>query len=121
MGGDFRSAGGSSHPNLAVFSAVGVSGVPPVVGPEGIALLQNVPNPVRRMTTIGFALARSQPVTLRVHDLSGRVVRTPFDRETLAAGPHDWSLDVSSLPEGVYFYSLTVANRTISKRMIVMR
>ena len=37
--------------------------------------------------------------------------RAPFDHALLTAGPHEWSMDVSSLPGGVYFYPLTVANQ----------
>ena len=118
--GPQSSMAGYDRSDLAVFSAVGVAGVPEIGGPDVAWLMQNTPNPVRKTTSIRFVLAGSQPVSLRVHDLMGRLVRAPFDHALLAAGPHEWSMQVSSLPGGVYFYSLTVANQTITRRMIVM-
>ena len=68
---------------------------------------QNAPNPFSGSTLISYRVARPGPVTLRVYDLRGRLVRTLLAAESMAAGRHEavWNgrdetgLDVSA---GVY-------------------
>ena len=59
-----------SHPAASV---AGV-GLPPAV----MNLVGAWPNPFNPQTTISYTLAESQPVSLAVHDLSGRLVRRLF-------------------------------------------
>ncbi len=89
------------------------------------ALLQNRPNPMGPLTTIAYRLARDGPVSLRIHDLSGRVVALVRDGvET--AGWHEahWNgADDAGqpVPSGVYFYRLVAAGRDESRRLLLER
>jgi hypothetical protein len=94
--------------------------------PARTALHQNAPNPFNPMTTITFDLARDGHVSLRIFDVAGRLVRVLSD-ETMTAGftkrvtwngLDDVGRRVSS---GVYFYRLTTADFTATRKMVVMK
>lgn len=55
--------------------------------PAGLALEVPSPNPSFTETAVAFSLDRSGPVTLRVVDLAGRVLRT-LENRTLGEGRH---------------------------------
>jgi hypothetical protein len=88
-------------------------------------LAQNVPNPFNPVTTIRFGLAEPSPVSLRIYDTSGRLVRVLVDGNR-AAGPHEavWDgLDGSGRPaaSGVYFYRLDASSLHEQKKMVLLR
>ncbi|MDM7924590.1 MAG: CotH kinase family protein [bacterium] len=93
--------------------------------PESFGLEANYPNPFNAATTIRFSLASAGPAEVTVFDVIGRRVRT-LVREKLPAGPHALVWDGFSdsgepTQSGVYVYSLQTADRTISKKMILMK
>jgi hypothetical protein len=93
--------------------------------PRVPALAQNFPNPFRSATQIRFQLPEPGHVSLKVYDLSGRLVRTLRDGAEVA-GYHtvDWDLEAESgraLAGGVYFYRLESPGFTATKKMIVVR
>jgi len=85
-----------------------------------LCLEQNFPSPVVGSTTIRFALAESGPVELSVYDLSGRLVDTIVDGE-LEAGPHACVWDASGRADGVYLYTLTTPDGSLTRRLVVAR
>ena len=96
---------------------------PPVTA--GYALEQNRPNPFNPVTKIRFAIARSEPVRLRVYDARGRLVSTLLDG-SMPAGMHEVSWtgkNETGAPaaSGVYFYKLEAGEYTMSKRMVLLK
>jgi len=88
-------------------------------------LQQSIPNPVLRGTEIAFQLENSARATLRVYDLSGKLVRTVVTG-SLDAGSHTarWDTrDESGKPvaSGVYFYRLESGGLTATKQLVVTR
>jgi|GEM_PF-6025874 len=86
--------------------------------------LRVYPNPFRSVLRISYIVGRDeQNVTLRVYDLSGRLVRD-FSRPTtyhLLSSQIIWSGDDDSgckLPAGVYFILLKTEKETITKKVI---
>ncbi len=76
-------------------------------------LLAPSPNPFNPVTTIAYTLATPGRVTIRVHDIAGRVVRTLVDDER-AAGEHGTVWDGRTntgdrAASGVYFVRMTTA------------
>ena len=54
--------------------------------PENFKLYQNSPNPFNKQTTIAFELAKATEATLKVQDLTGRVIReikAVFEKDTM--------------------------------------
>jgi hypothetical protein len=98
--------------------------------PEGrargadLALYVASPNPFRGSTTLRFTVPETMPVTLRVHDVSGRLVRELLARP-VEAGQHRLTWD--GLDErgrraspGVYFIRLTApgADRLVKTALL---
>lgn len=104
---------------VLVEDTVGVGvGVRNIARQDFASLGQNFPNPCSDMTEIPFELNRPANVELRIHDALGRLV----DKENfghLSAGQHSFQYDVSGLEAGMYFYSLGVEGRQITRKMVV--
>jgi hypothetical protein len=93
--------------------------------PYAFALHQNTPNPFNPTTTISFTLPERGRVTLAIYDVRGRLVRTLVDesvgegyQERLWDGKDAKGARVSS---GVYFYTLAAGDRTITKKMLLLK
>jgi hypothetical protein len=68
--------------------------------------LTNFPDPFSQSTTISFSLPASEKVSLKVLDLSGRVIKVLTDEE-MNEGYHELSWDVNErYPSGSYFLTL---------------
>ncbi len=72
--------------------------------------LKTYPNPVATYTTFAFELSQQSDVEIIVGDLSGAQIRT-FHSSKMAAGQNEVEVDLSSLPPGIYFYRLQLANQ----------
>ncbi len=90
----------------------------PIVLP--FALGQNFPNPFNPSTMIKFSLPRDGRVSLKVYDVSGRLVAKVLDRE-MTAGDHEIGFKSDGLVSGVYFYRLNAGDKTTTKKMILLR
>ena len=106
-----------------VFTAAAVWGDD--VLPITFALGQNYPNPFNPTTTISYDVpASGGHVTLRVYDVSGRLVRTLADGPT--HGNEDCHLGWPSnngqqVATGVYFYRMTAPGFQMTRKMVMMK
>ncbi len=121
------------HPSLD-FNADGVldrcqegaTAVPP--GPAsaaGLWLDRSHPNPFNPRTVLSFFLRAPRQVTLAIHALDGRRVRTLLD-ERHPAGLHSVEWDGRDdrqrmLPSGVYFCRLTAGRDVATTRMTLLK
>lgn len=78
------------------------------------------PNPFNSRTTLSFALARSERITLVLYDIQGRTVKTLLD-ESIAAGTHTISFDGSGLTSGIYFVSMQTPSRTDLSKIVLLK
>ena len=83
-------------------------------------LMQNVPNPATSRTAIAYRLPAGADVSLRLYDVSGRLLRT-LSRGNQTAGLHGVELDASGLAAGTYFYRLEVGDLRASKKLMIER
>jgi hypothetical protein len=92
----------------------------PVTSPDGFFLNQNYPNPFNPSTEIRYGLTLGGRVTLRVYDLLGREVAIPVNgfREP---GVYALSFSGKDLPAGLYFYTLTTPEGTMSRKMMLLK
>jgi hypothetical protein len=88
--------------------------------PSEYFLYQNYPNPFNPNATISFDMPSSGRVTLKVFDIVGREVLNAVDG-FLNAGHHRVTVDAGSLSAGVYFYRLTTDQRTLTRRMALVK
>jgi hypothetical protein len=94
--------------------------------PQGPPLEPRIaPNPIRDRAHLRFAIAHDGPLTVRVFDVAGRVVRTLLDEPGAVAGDYDLSLDVGGrdgpLPQGLYFYRIETRHGSARGRFLVVR
>lgn len=92
----------------------------------GLNLKDAVPNPFNPATTLAWELAQPSRVSLKVFDVSGRLVRTLIAGRTEAAGVHHvlWrgqNDQGQPQPSGVYFYRLESPTGWATKRMTLVR
>jgi hypothetical protein len=95
-------------------------------GPTAHALHPGVPNPFNPSTRLRFDLAGSGRVSLRIHDLAGRRVRTLVDGEVLPAGAHEriWDgRDAAGRPvaAGTYLARITAGEWAAVTRLTLVK
>ncbi|MBX7047143.1 MAG: T9SS type A sorting domain-containing protein [Ignavibacteria bacterium] len=99
--------------------AVGVNLVSSEV-PKEFKLFNNYPNPFNPSTKIKFSVPKSEYVTLRIFDNSGKVV-SQLVNGNLSAGTYETELNASSLSSGVYYYKFESASYSDTKRMMLIK
>ena len=88
--------------------------------PFEYALHQNYPNPFNPSTSISFAIASADYVSLIVYDTLGREVRTLVDN-AMAPGTHQVQFDAASLPSGVYMYRLVSGDYSATRTLMLVK
>lgn len=102
----------------AYFPAMGVAGSPAAAAPLA-ALAQNSPNPFRGTTEIRYSLAKSATAQVRIYNVLGQPVHAA--PPTLgSAGSHSLVWDARALPQGIYFYQLTVDGAVVATRRMAL-
>jgi hypothetical protein len=88
--------------------------------PSDFALHQNYPNPFNPVTNIKFDIPKSEFVTVKIFDVTGREIETLLS-EQLQAGRYSISWDATNYPSGVYFYQLITNSYSQTKKMILIK
>jgi hypothetical protein len=93
--------------------------------PSAIDLSQNSPNPFNPATSITFALPALSQVDLSVFNILGQEIKTLANGE-FAAGVHSVVWDGTdqsghAAATGIYFYRLTAGEKTLIKKMILLK
>ena len=88
--------------------------------PTNYQLEQNYPNPFNPVTTIKYSVPKPGEVKLTIYDMNGKVIKVLVNSHH-AIGNYVESLDMSVYASGVYFYELSSADITISKKMILIK
>ena len=83
---------------------VGVENEPVI--PDKITLYPAFPNPFNPTTTIRFSVEKSNLLSLRIYDITGRLVDELVNGE-LPAGEHEVTWNASHLSSGMYIVKLT--------------
>ncbi len=88
--------------------------------PTGLALHQNFPNPFNPSTLIRFSIAENSQVSLRVYDLSGRMLlQNNFGR--ISQGNYQYNFDGSAYSSGIYVYEVSSGDKQMRKRMMLVK
>jgi hypothetical protein len=88
--------------------------------PEDFLLNQNYPNPFNSITSIQYAIASRQFVTLKIYDVLGTEILTLVN-EKKTAGTYELKWNAAKLPSGVYFYRLQAGEFVKTKKMILLK
>jgi len=106
--------------DFSVYSIGGTTKIPDVKLPSNTLLSQNYPNPFNPVTTISFYLPKESSVKLTVMNAKGETVKV-IGNGNYQAGNHNFNFDGSGLNSGVYFYQLTTPEKSITKKMILIK
>jgi len=79
--------------------------------------LRNFPNPFDLLTTISFDMKTYSRVSLEIYNLTGKKVYTLLKNEMINKGHHEFHFDSMDLSSGLYFYTLTTDNYTVTCKM----
>jgi hypothetical protein len=119
--------GGLINVGLPPFDILVSHGLPTGTGggPVLTSLGTNYPNPFNPATTIPFTLSRGGRATLRVYDVSGRVVATLLDG-VVPAGAHEarWDGHTDSgvaVASGVYVARLDAGGVRRTQKMVLLK
>ena len=88
--------------------------------PEEYALSQNYPNPFNPATVIRFSLPQESEISLRVYDVSGRMVRE-LAAGMYSAGSYSVTFSGHDLASGMYFYRLESPGYTSTMKMVLLK
>jgi hypothetical protein len=93
--------------------------------PSVLALSRSIPNPFHNQTSIRYQLPTPSFVSLKVYDITGRLIYTLVDKSQ-KSGVYRVHWDGRDemnqyVPSGIYFVSLTSRDFTTTKKMILLR
>lgn len=84
-------------------------------------LFQNYPNPFNSNTRIGYLVADSSQVSLKLFNLLGQQIGVLVDT-IQAVGQHEVEINLSNFSSGIYFYRIDIgSDYTYTKKMTFLR
>lgn len=89
------------------------------VDPNSFAIYSTYPNPATTEAWVKFSTPVSGNATLKVYDITGKTVVNSL--VPTIAGVNNLQVDVSNLNAGIYLYSLTIGNETVTSKMVVAK
>jgi hypothetical protein len=92
----------------------------PSVTPVKYELFQNYPNPFNPVTNIKFSLPKYGFASLKLYDLTGKLIATFLDGN-VPAGFYNAEFDGTNYASGVYFYTLKTNEFTETKKMMLIK
>ncbi|MCB0284978.1 MAG: T9SS type A sorting domain-containing protein, partial [Calditrichaeota bacterium] len=102
------------------FTTVSVNESNNITLPVNFKLYQNYPNPFNPVTKIRYSLSKAGHVSLKAFDISGKEVITLVSGRQ-DAGEKEVTFEGTGLSSGIYFYRLTVDDRSVVKKMILQK
>ncbi len=88
--------------------------------PEQVKLMQNYPNPFNASTIIEYGLPEAAHVAIDVFKLDGSHIANVLG-ENISAGNHEVSWNASSIPSGIYVYTIQAGDIKLSRKMILLK
>ena len=86
---------------------------------DNMGWFKNYPNPFSSHTTLQFQIKGKSNVQLEVYDITGKLITQLLDAN-LQQGIYNTEYNASNLPNGFYFAKLTVDNRSVTHKMIIV-
>ena len=87
---------------------------------ESLILNQNYPNPFNPNTTIKFFNKNAGVVKLSVFNIKGELIQDLVNKN-MKAGNHSINFNAYNLNSGVYYYTLQTTEKSITKKMIMIK
>jgi len=88
--------------------------------PTNFRLYQNYPNPFNPSTKIRFDILKNANVYIKLYDVRGVLVRELVN-SLLLPGTYELEFEATSLPSGIYFYTLSSDNYFDKMKMAIIK
>ena len=88
--------------------------------PQEFELFQNFPNPFNPSTKIKFSLSKTNNVVLKIYDINGKEI-VELINSIKNPGIYEINFNAKDMVSGIYFYQLSVGERSITKKMSYLR
>lgn len=118
LGVNVTTVSGSTQFEADAFTLLDLTVEPDV--PQEFYLAQAYPNPFNATTKLSYGLPESGMLTMRVYDLTGRLVATLYDAEQ-QAGYHTASWHSGNAPSGMYLVRMESAQFSSSVKVMLLR
>ncbi|MCH8902629.1 MAG: T9SS type A sorting domain-containing protein [Bacteroidetes bacterium] len=116
-GGDFLTAGGDSIMHIAKWEA------PSWINPSLFNNQQQVivyPNPASDLVTLNIELGHPSNIFFELYNVHGEKVRS-FTSSQKFVGFFSVTLDVASLPSGIYYHTLLTGEHSLTGKLVIIR
>jgi hypothetical protein len=109
-------------PGISIYRNDIITGIPEVQPniSRDFQLFQNYPNPFNPQTTIEFYLPRREKITIEIFNSLGQKVKTLLNK-AVSPGRHRLTVDLSTLPSGVYLYRLKTPEKSLTRKMVLLQ
>lgn len=77
------------------------------------------PNPIAKTAEIKYQIAETGNVKIEMFDITGKMIKTIVN-ENQSKGPHMINFDKSSFSAGNYFFTISNANGTETKKVVIV-
>jgi hypothetical protein len=115
-----RYKGTSAYGNNLYVDNINVSMVSGIEENQFVSNVNVYPNPMTNNATVAFNMNEENAVSISVLNALGQVVSNN-NLGNMAAGAQSFSLDASNLNNGFYFLNITVGNKTITKKVSIIK
>ncbi len=89
--------------------------------PKSIAITSISPNPFNSACEIEFEISNRSDVSIVLFDMLGKKVENLADEKELDAGKYRLVWNAGNLPSGAYFVKLNAENKTITRKIILVK
>ena len=98
------------------FSKLCPVGVEELAQSNSFSVTQNTPNPFNGTTTISVSTETASAVMVEVSNIMGQTI---YSVNSTVNGTKEITLNSNNMEAGVYFYTVSVGEQTITKKMVV--
>jgi len=88
--------------------------------PESLELSQNVPNPFNPETIINYSLFNNGFVSLKIYDIQGKEIESLIN-ENQTRGDYTVRFNGGGKSSGIYFYTLSQEDFSVTKKMLLLK
>jgi hypothetical protein len=106
-------------PALRIHNKSSVSGIPGLSG--NTFNFSIYPNPTQGALNIRFSLPEPSDVTLRILNATGQQVGNNHTWKSGNSGEHQYSIDCTGLPSGIYYCRMETSRTSQTKKLVVIR
>lgn len=103
--------------NISIDASTGV-GVNDILAAN---TLEVTPNPATDFANINLNMTESTTATVKVFDVTGKLVTTLANNQVVSAGNTQLRWDTANQPEGVYLVKVETSNGQLTKRIVVAK